>query len=227
MKLYNFSFGPYPQRLNIYLAEKNPHNVDQIIFSEPNPSADVPPARIKALTATGSLPILRDDDGTVVEQSLVILEYLEERLPGPDMLGATAAARARTRQLVQAFDEAMTFFALWARHGSRLGVGKVPISMELAQICGSRFFDQLRLLDRMISAGEFVAGDHVSIADCMAMATLQYAHDFYGVPVPPDCERLTAWLDSFSLRPSARRPPYPEAKRARALGLMEQTGVTP
>lgn len=190
MKLYNFAFGPYPQRLNIYLAEKGAANVERILFDAPDKNADMPPAAIKALTPTGSLPMLLDDDGTVIGQSLAILEYLEDTASGPDMLGATPAARARTRQFVHVVDEAMTFFGLWARHGSHLGHGAVRRSPEVAEICASRYFDQLRLIERMMGRDAFLAGDQVTIADCVAMAMLQYARDFYTVPIPPDCVRL-------------------------------------
>ena len=226
MKLYNFAFGPYPQRLNIYLAEKRPVGIEQIIFDEPDRAANVPPASVKALTPNGSMPMLQDDDGTVVGQSLAILEYIEDTRPDPDMRGSTAAARARTRQFVHVFDEALTFFGLWARHGSRLGHGVVRTSQAVAEVCASRYAGQLRLIERMMMADDaFIAGDRVTIADCVAMATLQYAADFYAVPLPPGCPKLEGWFERFSVRPSAARPKYPEDKRARALGLMEQTGV--
>lgn len=225
MKLYNFAFGPYPQRLNIYLAEKCPADVERIIFDEPDRAADVPPARVKSLTPTGAMPILQDNDGTVIGQSLAILDYIEDKRPEPDMRGSTPAARARTREFVHVFDEALTFFGLWARHGSDLGHGVVRTSQDVAEICAGRYWGQLRLVERMMGEDAFIAGDRVTVADCVAMATLQYAADFYAVPVPPDCIRLQSWFNRFSSRPSAARPKYPEDKRARALGLMEQTGV--
>lgn len=224
--LYNFVFGPYPQRLNIYLAEKNPQNVELILFEEPDKGADVPPVAIKELTPTGSLPILRDDDGTVIGQSLAILEYLEERASGPGMVGATPAARARTRQLVNVFDEALSFFGLWARHGSLLGHGVVRTSMEVAEICAARYFEQLRLVEKLMRESRFIAGDEVTIADCVAMATLQYATDFYDVPIPAECVKLQHWFDRFSERASAVRPRYPQAKLSRGVGLMAQTGIS-
>lgn len=226
IKLYNFAFGPYPQRLNIYLAEKNPQNVELILFDEPDKRADVPPTAVKALTPTGAMPILHDDDGTVVGQSLAILEYLDDTASGPDMLGATPAARARTRQFVHILDEALTFFGLWARHGSVLSHGIVRTSQEVAEICAARYFDQLRLIDRMMGEDQFIVGDRVTVADCVAMATLQYVADFYDVPIPSECTKLQGWFARFSRRSSAARPSYPETKRLRALGLMEQTGVS-
>lgn len=226
IKLYNFAFGPYPQRLNIYLAEKNPANVELILFDEPDKHAGVPPAAVKNLTPTGSLPILEDEDGTVIGQSLAILEYLEDKASGPDMLGATPATRARTRQFVHMLDEALTFFGLWARHGSRLGHGIVRTSQDVAEICAARYFEQLRLIEKMTADTEFFASDHVTIADCVAMATLQYVIDFYDVPIPHDCPKLARWYAGFATRPSAALPRYPAGKRAKALGLMLQTNIS-
>ncbi len=226
IKLYNFAFGPYPQRLNIYLSEKNPSGVDLTIYNEPDSAANIPPAEIQELTPTGSLPMLVDDDGTTIGQSLAILEYLEDSFPKPDLRGATAHSRAVTRQFVHLFDEALTFFGLWARHGSHLGHGIVPTSREVAQLCSQRYFDQLRLVDRMMTDNPFIAGEHVTVADCVAMATLQYSSDFYGVSMPPECVNLRKWYDSFSVRPSAATPWYPERKRERAYGLVDQSGVS-
>ena len=226
IKLYNFAFGPYPQRLNIYIGEKEPDNLEAIIFDEPDKKAGVPPPEVKALTLTGSMPVLVDEDGTIIGQSLAILEYLEDKTSGRDMLGATPAARARTRQFVHLFDEALTFFGLWARHGSVLGRGVVRTSQDVAEICAARYFAQLRLVERMIGETAFLACDHVTTADCVAVATLQYAVDFYGVPIPHDCPLLARWYARFLQRPSAISPRYPEEKRAKALGLMVQTNIS-
>lgn len=226
MELFNFAFGPYPQRLNIYLAEKRPVDVALTLYEAPDKGVNQPPSAIKALTPTGSLPLLRDADGTVIGQSLAILEYIEERVPEPDMRGSAPADRALVRQFVHVFDEALTFFGLWARHGSQLGDGVVPSSQEIAEICAARYFEQLRRIDRMATGSAFLAGESVTIADCVAMATLQYANDFYSVPIPPGCVNLQLWFDRFSLRPSAMRPLYPQVQLAKAQGLMKQTKMS-
>ena len=225
IEIFNFAFGPYPQRVNIYLAEKQPESVAVTLYAEPNEREQTPTPEIRALTPTGSLPILRDADGTLVAQSLAILEYLEDRIPVPDMRGKTPAERAKVRQIVHVVDEALTFFGLWARHGSALGQGVVRSSREVADICSDRYFGQLRLIERLMSEDPFIAGEHVTLADCVAMATLQYTSDFYAVPIPPGCVKLQMWFDRFSQRPSARRPPYPEQLQCKAVGLMGQTGL--
>lgn len=226
MKLYNFAFGPYPQRVTIYLAEKGLTEVELIRLEPPRGKTGWSPTFLKGLTPAGSLPIIVDDDGTVVGQSLAILEYLEDTRPGLDMRGKTPATRARTREITAVFDEAMTFFGLWARHGSHLNRGIDRESQDVAEICAARYFLQLRLVERMIDDSEFLAGDTVTIADCVAMATLYYVAGFYDVPIPSDCPRLSDWYARFSLRPSVPVSEFPHEQHAIARNLMTQTGIT-
>lgn len=55
----------------------------------------------RALNPMGALPVLVDDDGISLDQSLPILEYLDERYPEPPLLPCDAAGRARVRALAQ------------------------------------------------------------------------------------------------------------------------------
>jgi len=52
-----------------------------------------------ALNPQMALPSLVLDDGTVLTQSLAILDYLDEAFPGPALLPADAKGRARVRAL--------------------------------------------------------------------------------------------------------------------------------
>ena len=97
MRLYNFPFGPYPRRVTIYLAEKGITEFDLVELDAPVGETSWPPASIAGLTPSGSLPIIVDDDGTVVTQSLAILEYLEDTRRDPDLRGVAPLERARTR----------------------------------------------------------------------------------------------------------------------------------
>lgn len=226
MKLYNFPFGPYPQRVAIYLSEKGLANIEVIHLEPPNGKTGRSDF-LKHITPAGSLPAIVDDDGTVVGQSLAILEYIEDTHPEPDMRGKTAAARAHTREFINVFDEALTFFGLWARHGSHLSHGINRVSRDMAEICSARYFQKLRLAEKMIDpAMGFIAGDTVTIADCVAMATLHYIIAFYDVPIPSDCPKLVDWYARFSARLSAPPNNFPQEQHRFARNLMEQTGIT-
>lgn len=225
MKLYNFPYGPYPQRVTIYIAEKGLTGIELVNLEPPGVGTKWPPAVIQNLSPSGSLPLLVDDDGTVVGQSLAILEYLEDMRDAPNMLGMTARDRVRTRELVRTIDEALTFFAIWARFGSRLDGGGDDGRKPLVAHGAEQYMRRLRLAEQMIVETEFIAGDTVTIADCVAMATLQFALSFYGVPIPGDCPRLANWYGRFSLRPSVTALAYPREQHALAMGLMAQTGI--
>ena len=54
-----------------------------------------------AINPMGALPVLVDDDGTSLNQSLPIMEYLDERYPEPPLLPKDPAGRARVRALAQ------------------------------------------------------------------------------------------------------------------------------
>ncbi|MFO1324988.1 MAG: maleylacetoacetate isomerase [Burkholderiales bacterium] len=55
-----------------------------------------------AMNPQGLVPALVTDDGTVLTQSLAIVEYLDETHPAPPLLPSGAAARARVRGIAQA-----------------------------------------------------------------------------------------------------------------------------
>lgn len=39
IEIFNFAFGPYPQKLNIYLAEKQPTGVALTLYDAPHEAA--------------------------------------------------------------------------------------------------------------------------------------------------------------------------------------------
>jgi glutathione S-transferase len=55
------------------------------------------------------------------------------------------------------------------------------------------------------------------------MALIEFVDQFYGVSLPPDCPKLTAWYRRMRQRPSTQAPTYPEDLLVVARGLPEQT----
>ena len=51
-----------------------------------------------SLNPTGKVPVLVEDDGSVIADSTAICEYLDELHPDPPLIGRGAAARAETRR---------------------------------------------------------------------------------------------------------------------------------
>ncbi|MBB4287553.1 maleylacetoacetate isomerase [Roseospira goensis] len=127
------------------------------------------------------VPALELDDGTVLTQSLAIIEYLEETHPAPPLLPADARGRARVRALAQAvacdihpvqnlrvlshltgacgLDEDTK--TAWARHWIETGLAAVE-----------------RLLADSAETGRFCHGDTPTLADCCLIPQLFNARRF-------------------------------------------------
>lgn len=85
-------------RVRLALALKAiPHQVVGIDMA----AAEHHGADFRAINPQGVLPALDDGHGTVLFQSLAIIEYLNETHPTPPLLPADATGRARVRGLAQ------------------------------------------------------------------------------------------------------------------------------
>lgn len=218
MKLYELEWGLYPRRIAIYLEEKGITGIERVTFDV---MTAWPAPEIALLNPAGTVPVLETDDGTLIRSSIAILEYLEEQFPSPDMLGANSENRARTRELVSIIDEAAIQFGVWCRKSSPLFAGQEVQNRAAGTFAADSYYRQLRLLDTMMqeTTGSFLTGSTVTIADCIALATIQFAEQVYSVPIPQDCCKLAAWYVTFSERPSAGLPPYPAPVLALARNL--------
>jgi len=222
MRLHEFSNGLYPRRVTIYLVEKGLTTIERVDHNPMN--GNWPSAELKALNRAGTVPVLEADDGAVICSSIAILEYLEEKFPTPTMLGPTAEARARVRELVSIADEMTTHFSVWNHKGSALFSGHEPQNQVAGGFAAQAYYKKLNLLEQRAAEkkGEFLAGDKVTIADCVAMAVLQFAEVFHGVPVPSTAPVVGEWYSRFSARPSAVGCVYPQNILDVSRGLLQQ-----
>lgn len=99
MKLFTFwrSLATYRVRIALNLKGITPDEVIDVNLVKGN-QRDAEFRRINPMMA---LPALIEDDGTVLFESLAILEYLDETHPDPPLLPKEPKARARVRGLAQ------------------------------------------------------------------------------------------------------------------------------
>ena len=117
MKLYTFPPAPNPRRLQTYLGEKQIRIPVELVSL---PNGDHKRPEIVAKNPMAALPFLELEDGTVLTESLAIMEYLEELHPDPPMLGRTPVERA----LVRAEPSGSARWACW---GALRGSCTTPI----------------------------------------------------------------------------------------------------
>jgi glutathione S-transferase len=218
MILFDLSWGLFPGRVSIYLAEKGTIHVERReTWNEGKQFLDL--NRVREFSPAGKVPLLVTEDGTPITQSRAILEYLEERFPEPNLIGMTTIERAGTREMMDVLDEAATHFASWCQHASPIFTGRVEQISGAAAQGRAAYFAQLDLLNRMASEGPYLSGDRLTMADCVLMATVRFAEGLYGVVLPESAGRLQGIYERLRVRPSMAAPSFPEALRQAADGL--------
>ena len=126
-KLYFSQRSPFARKVRILLAEK------QLAYEPKQEDLTARSEDFKALSPLGKVPLLLDEDGTLVFDSTVIAEYLEDRYPNPPVLGKGVKERLCHR----AFDEladtvADQAVALFFGKDSGASLAKQERQLELA-----------------------------------------------------------------------------------------------
>ena len=88
LTLYDAARCPYCARVRILLADKG----CAVRAGRGRPRR--PPGLDYGKNVTGRVPVLEEDEGLVLPEPRVIMEYLEERFPEPSLWPADASARA-------------------------------------------------------------------------------------------------------------------------------------
>lgn len=178
MILYDAARCPYCARVRIVLAEKGlSYEPVEIDLSDR-------PAWLYAKNPSGRVPVLEEDGGLVLPESLVLMEYLEERFPEPALRPADPAERALGRLWLDRFDVRLgsDYYALRRGEPSRLDA-------------------KLADLDAALEAQPFLTGREYGLADIGYVPWILRARSNLGVDLEP-YPSLTAWLERVSDRPA-------------------------
>ena len=99
MKLFSFwrSLATFRVRIALNLKGITPDEVIDVNLTQGKQREDA----FRKINPMMALPALVEDDGTVLFESLAILEYLDETHPNPPLLPKDPKARARVRGLAQ------------------------------------------------------------------------------------------------------------------------------
>ncbi len=198
MKLYYFPVAPNPTKVRIYLAEKGIDLPKELVNLREQQHRT--PAFL-AKNPMGKLPVLELDDGTLISESLPIIEYFEETRPEPAMWGDTPAQRAHARARERHCDIGVLMNTARIVHATNSPLG-LPPDATLAEAAREALQQALTVLDAAIGDGPFVAGERVSVADCTLSAALAFG-GFFGVSLDPAFANVTSWWERFQKRPSA------------------------
>ena len=196
IKLYDFKSSPNCQRVKVVLAEKNlPY---EIVPIDLRAQAQKTPDYLK-LNPYGKVPVLTDDD-TVLYESCIINEYLEEKYPNPPLLPKDPGKKAKARILI---DYGMAHFD-GAYQKLRMELAKDP-KEQSQQVVDNAKGDLKKLLQRLendIGDQPYLVGDF-SLVDADLIPRFTRLEGF-GVLPDPSLPRLGKYLERMKARPSVK-----------------------
>ncbi len=196
IKLYDFKSSPNCQRVKIVLAEKNlPYEIVPIDLRAQEQKT---PDYLK-LNPYGKVPVLTDD-GTVLYESCIINEYLDEKYPNPSLLPKEPGKKAKARILI---DYGMAHFDS-PYQKLRMELMKEPKDQN-QQAIDSAKADLKRLLKRFedeIGDQQYLLGDF-SLVDADLLPRFTRLEGFGALP-DPSLPRLGKYLERMKSRPSVK-----------------------
>lgn len=196
IKLYDFKSSPNCQRVKVVLAEKNlPYEIVPIDLTKKEQKN---PDYLK-MNPYGKVPVLTDDS-TVLYESLIINEYLEEKYPNPPLLPKDPAKKAKGRILV---DYGMAHFDS-AYQKLRMELMKEAQEQSQPVIDGAKG-DLKKLLQRFedeLGDQQYLLGDF-SLVDADLIPRFTRLEGF-GVLPDSSLPRLGKYLERMKARPSVK-----------------------
>lgn len=203
MKLYTFPGAPNPRRVHVFLAEKRIEipcvRID--IMKRENRT----PEFLARVNPMGGLPVLELDDGSHIAESVAICRYLEAMHPEPSLFGRSAKEQGVIEMWLRRIElNLMVPVGMVWIHGSPLTKAvmkeQIPAVAEQNRRVVERYF---LFLDTQLASREFLAGDAFSMADIVALCTIDFAANLNGLRAAPEQRHLSRWHEGVSSRPSA------------------------
>jgi glutathione S-transferase len=203
LRCYRIPYSTNVERVSLALAHKG-LDVEWL---------DVDPrdrSEVERVSGQPFVPVLLND-GEVVLDSTVILNYLEELQPEPRLFPEHSPRRAEVDVFLDWFNK------VWKRPPNEIEAERATARADQSRIgsLGSELTGYLQIFERLLIGRDYVFGEF-SAADCAAFPFLKYALDqnedddepFHQIlrdflVLDGDYPRLEAWIRRVDERPRA------------------------
>lgn len=186
MTLYSKADCPLSHRVRIVLAEKG------ISAEVIDVDLDNPPEDLIDLNAYSSVPTLVDRD-LVLYDSMVIMEYLDERFPHPPLMPIDPVARARTRMMLHRIDK--DWYGL---------IGDLTCTeKQRAERARTTMRNDFAMLAPILAKKPFFMSDEFALIEC-SVAPILWRLPRYGMEIPSQLKPLLRYAERIFSRPSFR-----------------------
>ena len=217
MKLFSFwrSLATFRVRIALNLKGITPDEVIDVNLMQGKQREDA----FRKINPMMALPALIEDDGTVLFESLAILEYLDETHPNPPLLPKDPKARARVRGLAQII--ACDTHPLIVPRVREYLAHEYKVDEPGVLKWGHHWHvEALKALEANLAGskqtGRYCQGDQITIADiCLAGQVIGAAGyfkcDLSGVPTAMRIYEECMKIDAFSRAHPLKQPGAPAA----------------
>jgi glutathione S-transferase len=196
LKLYDFKSSPNCQRVKVVLEEKKiPYetvNVDLRAGEQKTPD-------YLKINPYGKVPAIADGD-TVLYESCVINEYLDEKYPAPRLMPSDPAARAKARILI---DFGLTQMdSAYTKLRMELNKDEKDRNPETISAAKEDIKKRLQRLEQELGDKQYLMGDF-SLVDADLIPRFTRLEGF-GVLPDASLPRLGKYLQRMKDRPSVK-----------------------
>ncbi len=201
MKLYSGPLSLFTAKVRIALDEKGIEHERVEVGWTPERRYEPHHPDVIALNPKRQVPVLVDGE-TVVTDSTVILEYLEDAYPEPALRPKDPAQRARCRHF-EAWGDEVFFAPLWDLIETSVYATGAGAEAEAKASAVARIHALERELDSEVSGGAPLCGEF-SFADIGVFVMVSAAATL-GAPPPGDLPNLAGWHAKTAARPAVGR----------------------
>ena len=184
MTLYSGINDPYSHCTRIVLFEKDVEC--RIVEVDPNKK----PRELADLNPYNQVPTIVDRD-LVLYDSLIINEYLDERLPHPPLMPVDPVSRGRARLMLMRFNQDW-YTLLPTLTGSE---------RRAATRARNTIRDGLTVISQIFKEQPFVLGEEFSLVDC-SLAPILWRLEFYGINLPRQAKAIMDYAERVFARKS-------------------------
>ena len=197
MKLYITPGSPYARMVRLFILEKGLHDRIEIVLAQTR-QANSPYYQINP---SGRVPYLIRDDGVGVEESALILDYLDQ-LDGQPMLVLPAGDAGWEARRLEALARSMLDgIAVWGRERARPDLERSPTTIRHERARCARMLNLWEgSIDHAWMNGSF--SGKINVAQMTLACALGMAARNPDIEWRSGRPSLCAWFDAFSARPS-------------------------
>ena len=164
IRLYRAPWSTNVERVGLALAHKG-LEVESVVIAYDDRSPVV------ELSGQELVPVIVDEDGTVVSDSAAILRHLETRYPDPPLYPGDPTVRAQMDVFIEWFNE------VWKEPANAIEDELERASPDTRRIegLGARMRGWLDRFEALLAERDYLLGDVLSAVDCIAFPFLKYA----------------------------------------------------